>query len=210
MSDTWYRPPPGTPKSQIPTPALLIDQRILEANITLMGQFFKNNTAKLRPHLKTHKSPLLAKKQIEAGAIGMTCAKLGEAEVLVEAGSYLFKDTKYRQLGLPFRCAFTLLATVISMPFPSRAIIYAGMKVLTTDNGLPEVIAPTGVTLSALHEEHGILEVDPAWIQLQVGERVELVPSRICTTVNLHDRYFALRNGMLEAIWPITGRGKSQ
>ena len=37
---------------------------------------------------------MLAKKQIEAGAIGMTCAKLGEAEVLVEAGSYLFMDTK--------------------------------------------------------------------------------------------------------------------
>jgi len=55
----------------------------LEANIALMAQFFKNNTAKLRPHFKTHKSPLLAKKQIEARAIGMTCAKLGEAEVLV-------------------------------------------------------------------------------------------------------------------------------
>jgi len=368
MSETWYLPPPGTPKSQIPTPTLLIDQEVLEANITLMAQFFKNNTAKLRPHFKTHKSPLLAKKQIEAGAIGMTCAKLGEAEVLVEAGiesilianeiidpvkiervvqlalksqlivavdqadnlrmlsqaaqktgsvinvvvevdvgmkrcgvqpgeaalslarlasqlpglhfsgvlgyegqavlipdrekrtraasqamqmlvetadlirqagltveivsaggtgtydltgifpgiteveagSYPFMDTKYLQLGLPFRCALTLLATVISVPSPCRAIIDAGMKVLTTDNGLPEVIAPTGVTLSALHEEHGILEVDPAWIQLQVGERVELIPSHICTTVNLHDRYYALRNGMLEAIWPITGRGKSQ
>lgn len=162
MSKTWYLPLPGTPKSQIPTPTLLIGQEVLEANIALMAQFFKNNTAKLRPHFKTHKSPLLAKKQIKAGAIGMTCAKLGEAEVLVEAGSYPFMDTKYLQLGLPFRCALTLLATVISVLSPSQAIIDAGMKVISTDNGLPEVIAPTGVTLSALHEEHGILDVDPA------------------------------------------------
>jgi hypothetical protein len=51
-----------------------------------MGAFFRNRPAKLRPHFKNHKCVALARRQIAAGAIGMTCAKLGEAEVLGEHG----------------------------------------------------------------------------------------------------------------------------
>ena len=46
-----------------------------------MAAFFSGKACKLRPHIKTHKLPLIAHKQIEAGAIGITCAKLGEAKV---------------------------------------------------------------------------------------------------------------------------------
>jgi len=128
----------------------------------------------------------------------------------IEAGSYPFMDTKYRRLGLPFRNALSLLATVISTPTPERAIIDAGLKVLTTENGLPEVTSHLGVALVALNEEHGRLEVDPIRASLRVGDRVELIPSHVCTTVNLHDRYYVLQHGRLAEIWPITGRGKSQ
>ncbi|MBI2192124.1 MAG: DSD1 family PLP-dependent enzyme [Planctomycetes bacterium] len=70
----------------IETPALLIDLDIFEANLERMAQFFRVRPAKLRPHIKTHKTPLIAHKQLAAGAIGITCAKLGEAEVMAHAG----------------------------------------------------------------------------------------------------------------------------
>ena len=76
----------GIPKEEIDTPALLIDVDIMEANIQKMAGFFKTVNADLRPHVKTHKTPIIAHKQMEAGAIGMTCAKLGEAEAMIHAG----------------------------------------------------------------------------------------------------------------------------
>ena len=76
----------GRHKSEIDTPALLLDLDVAEANIRRMADFFRDKECKLRPHMKTHKLPLLAHKQLEAGAIGITCAKLGEARVFQEAG----------------------------------------------------------------------------------------------------------------------------
>ena len=76
----------GAEVDEIDTPALLIDLDVMERNIETMSAFFKTTEAHLRPHAKTHKCPMIAHKQLEAGAIGITCAKLGEAEVMIEAG----------------------------------------------------------------------------------------------------------------------------
>ena len=76
----------GRHKNEIDTPALLLDMAAVERNIAKMARFFFDKTCKLRPHSKTHKLPLVAHKQIEAGAIGITCAKLGEAKIFFEAG----------------------------------------------------------------------------------------------------------------------------
>ncbi len=76
----------GAEKDEIDTPALLIDLDVMERNIDTMAEFFRSVPAELRPHAKTHKCPIIAHKQLEAGAIGITCAKLGEAEAMVEAG----------------------------------------------------------------------------------------------------------------------------
>ena len=72
--------------SQIDTPALLLDVDALQANIDRMASFFTNRHAKLRPHFKSHKCTTIAKLQMKAGAVGITCAKLGEAEVVADAG----------------------------------------------------------------------------------------------------------------------------
>ena len=80
------RSPIGTPKIGLDTPALCLDIEAVEANIRRMADFFRGSPVHLRPHAKTHKCPTLAQMQIEAGAIGITCAKLGEAEVLAVAG----------------------------------------------------------------------------------------------------------------------------
>ena len=76
----------GKHKTEIDTPALLLDMGAVERNIKKMADFFSDKPCKLRPHIKTHKLPLIAHKQIEAGAIGITCAKLGEAKIFLEAG----------------------------------------------------------------------------------------------------------------------------
>ena len=76
----------GKHKIDIETPALLLYMDVVEENIMKMANFFKGKECKLRPHIKTHKLPLIAHKQIEAGAIGITCAKLGEAKIFFESG----------------------------------------------------------------------------------------------------------------------------
>ncbi len=68
------------------TPCLLLDLDVVESNIARMAAFFEGKPAKLRPHFKTPKTPEVARRQLAAGAIGITVAKLGEAEVLVDAG----------------------------------------------------------------------------------------------------------------------------
>lgn len=71
---------------QITTPALLVDLDAMESNLHRMAMFFADKPCKLRPHFKNHKSPLLAWKQMRSGAIGMTCATMREAEILVHHG----------------------------------------------------------------------------------------------------------------------------
>ena len=71
---------------ELDTPALLVDLDRLEANISNMAAFAKSQGVHLRPHTKTHKCPEIAKMQMEAGAVGITCAKIGEAEAMAAAG----------------------------------------------------------------------------------------------------------------------------
>ncbi|MFN0147304.1 MAG: DSD1 family PLP-dependent enzyme [Dehalococcoidia bacterium] len=68
------------------TPCLLLDNDAMDRNIAKMAAFVADKPAKLRPHFKTPKCPEVACRQLAAGAIGITVAKLGEAEVLVDAG----------------------------------------------------------------------------------------------------------------------------
>jgi D-serine deaminase-like pyridoxal phosphate-dependent protein len=70
----------------LPTPAVLVDIGRLKTNIQRMQAAANENGRRLRPHAKTHKSPLIAGWQLEAGAVGICCAKLGEAEVFANAG----------------------------------------------------------------------------------------------------------------------------
>lgn len=69
----------------VPTPALVIDEEALKRNITAMAAFAKRAGRSLRPHAKTHKSTVIARKQIEAGAIGICCATLPELHAMAEA-----------------------------------------------------------------------------------------------------------------------------
>jgi D-serine deaminase-like pyridoxal phosphate-dependent protein len=72
--------------ADLPTPALLIDEAALERNLEKMAAHAKAKGIGLRPHVKTHKCPLLAKRQLALGAVGVCAAKVSEAEVLADAG----------------------------------------------------------------------------------------------------------------------------
>lgn len=361
----------GRHKTELDTPALLIDLDKMEANINNMAEYFSGIHTDLRPHLKTHKTPIIAHKQIKAGAIGITCAKLGEAEAVVhagiqdvlianqvvgtqkiarllslakhseimvavdsaenvqdlsdaataigasirilvevnigmnrcgiepgeqvldlvhqickcpnlkfeglmgyeghtvakpnrverekrtredmqhlvntkyliekhgievhimsgggtgtfditgsipemteiQAGSYVFVDSTYNKVegvGENFDCALSLLASVVSRPESNRLIVDSGMKVLTNEFGNPQPIGYTGLELTGLSEEHGKMEVSNNQIPLKPGDKLEILPTHCCTTVNLHDRYYGIRDNMVECCWEITARGRAQ
>ncbi len=68
------------------TPALLIDRDRVQANISQMQAVCDAHKVELWPHIKTHKMPVIARMQLEAGARGLTCAKIGEAEVMLSSG----------------------------------------------------------------------------------------------------------------------------
>jgi D-serine deaminase-like pyridoxal phosphate-dependent protein len=72
--------------SSLPTPQVLVDRRRAIANIDRVQSLASDGGKRLRPHAKTHKSPVVAKWQIERGAVGICCAKVGEAEVFADAG----------------------------------------------------------------------------------------------------------------------------
>jgi D-serine deaminase-like pyridoxal phosphate-dependent protein len=73
-------------KASLDTPALLVDMDALDTNIARIAATCRANDVQWRPHVKGQKVPQLAHRQIAAGAIGVTCAKLGEAEVMADAG----------------------------------------------------------------------------------------------------------------------------
>lgn len=82
-------PPParvGDPAGAIDTPALVIDLDAFERNLDRMAAFAKETGVRIRPHAKTHKSPMIARLQMERGAVGQCCQKVGEAEILVDGG----------------------------------------------------------------------------------------------------------------------------
>jgi D-serine deaminase-like pyridoxal phosphate-dependent protein len=76
----------GIPLEDIDTPALVLDLDALEHNITRMADAIKGDGMRLRPHAKSHKCAEIARRQIAAGAIGVCCQKVSEAEALVSGG----------------------------------------------------------------------------------------------------------------------------
>jgi len=77
----------GLAIEELDTPALLLDASLFEKNIQQMSAYFRDRHARLRPHFKNHKCTQVARRQLEAGSIvGITCAKLGEAETLADGG----------------------------------------------------------------------------------------------------------------------------
>ena len=122
---------------QYGTPCAVIDMDKVERNIARIQAACEAAGVANRPHIKTHKSPMLAKMQIAAGAKGITCQKLGEAEVMAEAGiddiliSYnLLGEEKMTRLG-------ALLAKVDMMVAADNPVVVAGLPQAAAISGRP-------------------------------------------------------------------------
>ncbi|KAK7733002.1 hypothetical protein SLS53_008331 [Cytospora paraplurivora] len=128
----------------------------------------------------------------------------------VQPGSFLFMDTDYRNaVGSFYSNSLTILSTVLSRQGPQAVTTDAGLKSLTTDSGLAEAKNST-YTYSVLGDEHGSLTWEDGAPELNVGDRVEMIPSHIDPTINLFDVYYAHRKGVIEEIWAVDARGKVQ
>ena len=127
----------------------------------------------------------------------------------IQVGSYVTMDSHNRYYGLDFEQAVTVLTTVISRPEKGRAVIDAGMKSLSADNGHPLCRDP-GIAVSKLNEEHGHIKIENPEHDLRVGDKIEIIPSHGCTTIPLYDRYVVIRNDRVESVMEMHARGANR
>lgn len=128
-------------------------------------------------------------------------------------GNYVFLD-RAEAVG-PYSledCALRVQTTVISTAVPGQVALDAGSKTLS-EAGPPAGrtgfgMAPElpGLEVERLNEEHAVARL-PAGHGLAVGDRLELIPNHACSCVNLHDRLYAQRAGVVEAVFPVIARG---
>ena len=130
----------------------------------------------------------------------------------IRPGTYVFSDRDQVALGWGTLdgCALTVLATVVSRPTPTRAVIDAGSKTLSSDRagtveGWGAIRGHPSWAVVSLSEEHGLLEVPPG--AAPIGSAVEIVPNHACATLNLHDWVATVREGAVEEWWRVEGRG---
>ncbi|MEE2803161.1 MAG: DSD1 family PLP-dependent enzyme [Pseudomonadota bacterium] len=129
----------------------------------------------------------------------------------VEAGGGIYGCVRYRRdFGVEVEPALTILSTVTSRPDPARIICDAGFK--TTGRGFadPEVIDCGDVTSFSFSAEHGRLTLSQENRSLRPGDQIQFVPGYSDATVFLHDYLYGVRDGRVEAVWPVVGRGKLQ
>jgi len=118
----------------------------------------------------------------------------------VQAGSYLLMDTHYSQLGLPFRQAVSVVATVVSVNGADGYVVAdAGLKSFGMDHGEPTV---DGHTLFFTSDEHATI-VPAGPTPLSVGDRVTMFPGHVDPTMSQHERAYVVRSGEVVDTWPI-------
>jgi D-serine deaminase-like pyridoxal phosphate-dependent protein len=130
-------------------------------------------------------------------------------------GTYAFHDRATVAAGAASldEVALTVHATVVSRPAPGRAILDAGSKALTSDRGPDEsfglVLEAPGSEVVKLNEEHAYVALADGE-DLELGQRVRVVPNHVCVVVNLFDELLVTRNGSVEESWRVAARGRSQ
>jgi D-threonine aldolase len=120
----------------------------------------------------------------------------------IQAGSYVLMDTAYAKLGLPFRQALKVLASVISVSTAGYAVANCGLKALGMDHGKPDIEG--GATVMFVSDEHVSFVPDKP---VKVGDLVYVLPSHCDPTVALHERIHLVRGGEVLETWEIDLRG---
>jgi D-serine deaminase-like pyridoxal phosphate-dependent protein len=129
----------------------------------------------------------------------------------IQAGGAIFCDVTYQSWGVDLQPALFVQTTVASRPNPQRIICDAGFKSLPGHDAPP---APLGLTQPVVKvissAEHGAVELASPNDTLNVGDLLDFVVGYGDGTVYLHDTMVGVRNGIVECVWPILGRGKLQ
>jgi 3-hydroxy-D-aspartate aldolase len=127
----------------------------------------------------------------------------------IQAGSYVFMDADYRRNdpSPSFRQSLFVLSTVMSVARSGEAVVDCGHKGIAVDSGMPLVHGHAGITYVGPSDEHGQLMLQASSDRLSIGERVRLVPGHCDPTVDRYDWYVGVRQGRVESVWPVSGRG---
>jgi D-serine deaminase-like pyridoxal phosphate-dependent protein len=127
----------------------------------------------------------------------------------VQVGGAIFGDVHYRDhYHVDFPFALTVLATVTSRPTSSRIVLDAGKKAMSSDAAMPEAISLPPVQAMKLSAEHTTIELTAPSETPRVGDRVEFAVGYSDTTVHLHEEIFGVRDGRVEVVWRVAGRGR--
>jgi 3-hydroxy-D-aspartate aldolase len=125
----------------------------------------------------------------------------------LQAGSYALMDLQYRRLGVDFKNALTVLATVVSANHDAFVTVDAGFKAFSTDRAYgPEAAGLPGSNYRWGGDEFGFVDVQECPDKPRLGDRIEFIPPHCDPTVNLYDRIYACRGEQIEAIWPVMER----
>ncbi|MBT1155783.1 D-TA family PLP-dependent enzyme [Aminobacter anthyllidis] len=147
------------------------------------------------------------------GSPDMMKAHLAPIATEFRPGTYVYNDRSLVTRGVAAweDCALTVLATVVSVSAPNRAIIDAGSKTLTSDLlglvGHGHVLGRPDITIDQLSEEHGRLRCDGD-INLKVGQRIRIVPNHACVVTNMVDGVHVYGEDKAPELWPVPARGK--
>ncbi|MBM3812960.1 MAG: D-TA family PLP-dependent enzyme [Acidimicrobiia bacterium] len=170
-------------------------------------------------------------KQFRAASIPANIVSGGSTPTLYEShriagmneirpGTYIFNDRNTVECGSCKweECAASILVTVVSTAKKGQMIIDGGSKTFSSDR-LATTGEPTfglireapGASFHRMMEEHGFVDLRRAErSDFQVGDRVQIVPNHICVAVNLHERIYGVRGGVVEQTWDVEARGKLQ
>jgi len=134
----------------------------------------------------------------------------------LQCGSYAFMDADYGRIKDrhgnridrgEWENALFILTSVMSHAKPDQAVCDAGLKVQSLDSGLPVIHGRDDVTYLSASDEHGVIEDLRG--ALRINEKLKLIPGHCDPTCNLHDWYVGVRKGKVEAVWPVSARGKA-
>lgn len=135
----------------------------------------------------------------------------------VRPGTYIFNDrnTVGVSAATVDECALSVLVTVVSTSVSGRAVVDGGSKTFSSDRyqaehgrGFGLIKEDPAAEVERFSEEHGHINVSQSHRRYRVGERLNVIPNHVCSTVNLHDEIYGVRGGQVETVWRVAGRGK--
>jgi D-serine deaminase-like pyridoxal phosphate-dependent protein len=134
----------------------------------------------------------------------------------LQCGSYALMDADYLSVlhacgASPdgaFAPALFVIASAISVRTPHHVVIDAGLKSMAFDSGPPLVFENANLNYCNASDEHGVLLAAPGLALSTPGDRLWLIPGHCDPTIALHKRLYGVRDGRIEAVWPVIGRGE--